>query len=101
MFRNYLAAALRNLARNRLYAALNIVGLGVGFAAAILIALYVRYELSFEHFLPGYQNVYRISNEIVSGGAVSNRLDDTRDAEWCQRRTAIRSWAPSGPFLAW
>ena len=34
MVRNYLAAALRNLARNRLYAAINIVGLSVGFAAA-------------------------------------------------------------------
>ena len=36
MFRNYLAAALRNLVRNRLYAAINILGLGIGFAAALL-----------------------------------------------------------------
>ncbi|MGH6911081.1 MAG: hypothetical protein ACREEG_12915, partial [Phenylobacterium sp.] len=40
MFRNYLSAALRNLARNRLYAGLTIAGLAIGFAAALLIGLY-------------------------------------------------------------
>ena len=39
MFRNYMMAALRNLARNRLYTGINIVGLSVGFTAAILMAL--------------------------------------------------------------
>src|SRR5688572_210257 len=58
MFRNYLAAALRNLARNRLYAAINIVGLAVGFAAAILIGLYIADELSYDRWLPGYEQLY-------------------------------------------
>jgi putative ABC transport system permease protein len=58
MFRSYIVAALRNLARNRLYAAINIIGLAVGFAAAILIALFVRDELSFDRFWPDYQRVY-------------------------------------------
>ena len=34
MFRNYLVTALRNLARNRLYAAISILGLAVAFTAA-------------------------------------------------------------------
>ena len=38
MFRNYLAAALRNLARNRLYAGVTIAGLAIGFAA-----VYIRF----------------------------------------------------------
>ena len=54
MFRNYLMAALRNLTRNRLYAAINIVGLSVGFTAAMLMALFVRSEFNFDTFLPGY-----------------------------------------------
>src|ERR1700733_8142457 len=61
MFRNYLAAALRNLARNRLYAGINIAGLAVGFAAAILIALFVRDEFSYDRWIPGYERVYRVS----------------------------------------
>ena len=44
MLQNYLAAALRNLIRNGTYAAINILGLTCGFAAAILIALFVRDE---------------------------------------------------------
>jgi len=42
MFRNYLSAALRNLERNSLYAGVSIFGLAIGFAAALLIALFVR-----------------------------------------------------------
>ncbi|ESQ88124.1 ABC transporter permease [Asticcacaulis benevestitus] len=58
MFRTYLAAALRHLAYNRLYAAINIAGLALGFATVILIALYVRNELSFDSGLPGADHTY-------------------------------------------
>src|SRR5688572_8444462 len=64
MFRNYLAAALRNLARNRLYTAINIVGLSVGFATALLIGLFVWHETTFDHFIPGYQNIYKLSHGL-------------------------------------
>jgi putative ABC transport system permease protein len=68
MFRNYLTAALRNLARNRLYAGINIGGLAVGFAAAILIGLFVRDEFSYDSFIPAHQHVYRVSSvRIVPG----------------------------------
>jgi putative ABC transport system permease protein len=65
MFRNYLAAALRNLARNRLYAGVTIAGLAVGFAAALLIGLYVRDELTYDRFIPGHERVYLFSQTIV------------------------------------
>src|SRR5580704_9148866 len=62
MLRNYLAAALRNLVRNRLYAAINIIGLAVGFAAAILIALFVRDEFSYDKWIPGSERAYHVNN---------------------------------------
>lgn len=61
MLRNYLAAALRNLGRNRLYSAINVIGFAVALATALLIALYIRDEVTFEHFIPGYRDAYRIS----------------------------------------
>jgi len=64
MLRSYLIAALRNLVRNRLYAAINIIGLAVGFASVILIALYVREETSFDRFWPDFQRVYLMSMEL-------------------------------------
>jgi putative ABC transport system permease protein len=54
MFRNYLAVALRNLARSRWYSAINILGLAVGLAAAMIMALYVRSELTYDRFIPGH-----------------------------------------------
>ncbi|MGE3476710.1 MAG: ABC transporter permease [Rhodospirillaceae bacterium] len=69
MLRNYIAAALRNLARNRLYAAINIIGLAMGFAAALLIALFVRDELTYDQWIPGHEEIYRVSGHTALGEA--------------------------------
>src|SRR5262249_53515388 len=42
------------------YAALNIGGLAIGFAAALLIALYVKNELSYDRFIPGADHIYDV-----------------------------------------
>jgi putative ABC transport system permease protein len=75
MLRSYLMAALRNLARNRLYGFINIVGLSVGFAAAILIALYVRDETSFDRFWPDYERLYMMSMDLRIPGMAPWRYD--------------------------
>jgi len=75
MFRNYLAAALRNLTRNKLVSLINVAGLSLGFAAAILIGLYLRYQLSYESFLPGHERVYRLSLTIQRPGNAPDVLD--------------------------
>ena len=68
MFRSYLLAAWRSARRDRFYALLNVLGLGLGFAAAILIGLFVNDELSYNHFLPGYQDAYRVQLTIAETG---------------------------------
>ena len=68
MFRNYVSAALRNLARNRVYGAVTIAGMAIGLAAAMLIALFVRDEYSYDRFFPGYRQVYRVSETIQIPG---------------------------------
>lgn len=50
MFKNYLAVALRNLRKNRTFATLNIVGLGLSIACCVLIFMLVRHHLSFDTF---------------------------------------------------
>lgn len=64
MFGNYLSAALGNLIRNKLHAAINLFGLALGLATTILIGLYVRDEVTFERFLPDYEQVYRYESVI-------------------------------------
>ena len=68
MFRNCFAAAWRSAYRDWFYALLNVLGLAFGFAAATLIWLFVSDELSYNHFLPGYQDVYRAELTIADVG---------------------------------
>ena len=75
MFRNYLAAAFGNLARNWLYSGITILGLGVSFAAGILIGLYLRDEYSFDRFIPDHQRVYRMESTLVLPGEKPVRGD--------------------------
>src|SRR5579863_1909656 len=63
MFANYLAVALRNIARHKLYSFINIAGLAVGLTCAILIILFVRDELSYDKWIPGAENIWRL--EII------------------------------------
>lgn len=58
MFRNYLISALRNLARNRFYSGISIAALAVGLSAALLAALVIRNQLSYDHFILDYQRTY-------------------------------------------
>jgi putative ABC transport system permease protein len=77
MLRNYVVTALRNLARNWLYGAISILGLAVAFAAAILIAQFVRNEFSYDHWLPGYRQVYKIADVLTQPGQPGEPSDQT------------------------
>jgi putative ABC transport system permease protein len=62
MWRNYLTVAMRALAKNRTYAFINIFGLAIGLAATIALLLYVRYETSFDEWLPDAERVYQVQS---------------------------------------
>lgn len=62
MFRNYLLIALRNFKRQKLFTGLNMFGLALGLASAILIFLYVSDELRYDVMHPNYKNTYRIGS---------------------------------------
>jgi putative ABC transport system permease protein len=79
MFANVLAAALRNLARNRLYAAISIGGLAIGMAAALLTALFVRDELTFDRFIPGHERIFVLFTHIHIPGRA---LEDFDGSNW-------------------
>lgn len=68
MFRNCLAAALRSLARSRFYSAISVFGLASGLCAAILAGLVVRNEMSYDHFIPGYEHIYLAGAVLIPTG---------------------------------
>jgi len=71
MIRSLLLTALRNLRKNKFFSALNILGLGIGMAIFLLIAQYVHFEKSYETFIPGKENIYRVKFEMY----VNNNLE--------------------------
>lgn len=68
MFKNYLTIAWRNLKRNKIYSFINIAGLSIGLACAMLIILYVKDEVSFDKFHHNVNNIYRIVSKNKHNG---------------------------------
>jgi len=64
MFKNYFKIGWRNLLRHKTYAAINIIGLSLGIACAILIFTLVTFHLSFDSFHPDLGRIYRITTEF-------------------------------------
>ncbi|WP_431215711.1 ABC transporter permease [Puia sp. P3] len=50
MFSNYLKIALRNLRRNKVFTAINVLGLALGLATCMVILLFVQHELSYDRY---------------------------------------------------
>ncbi|MBN8824358.1 MULTISPECIES: ABC transporter permease [unclassified Spirosoma] len=68
MLRNYLTIALRTLAHNKAYSIINVVGLSIGLAAAMLIILYTKDEVSYDRFHTNNPNLYRITSRDITPG---------------------------------
>src|SRR5678815_2867879 len=68
MIKNYFKVAFRNIIRTIGYSTLNVLGLAIGIAVALLIGLWVYYQRSFDKFLPGYESIYRVQRNFDSNG---------------------------------
>jgi putative ABC transport system permease protein len=68
MFRNNLKMMLRNMRRHSMQSVINIAGLAVGLSCFMVIALYVRHELSFDTMFSRSSSIYRVTMSSVVGG---------------------------------
>lgn len=60
MLKNFVKITLRNLFKNKLYSAINILGLSIGIVCSLLIWVWVADELSFDKFIPKYKNLSQV-----------------------------------------
>lgn len=65
----YLKIALRTLSREKLYALINIAGLALAIACCLVLALYLRSELTYDLHHVNHDKIYRLVNEFNIGGA--------------------------------
>jgi len=68
MIKNYLKIAFRNLWRNKGFSLINISGLAIGMAAAILILLWMQSEMSYDQFHTKKDRIYEAWNRAHFSG---------------------------------
>jgi putative ABC transport system permease protein len=74
MFKNFFIIALRGILKNKLFAAINIIGLAIGISASLIIFQYAFNELSYDKFNEDSENIYRIRNERYSQGELAENM---------------------------
>lgn len=72
MLKDFLKIARRNLLKNKTFSIINIVGLAMGLACFMMIALYVADELSYDRYNEKADRIYRINSDIRFGGTDMN-----------------------------
>ncbi|MBV9882786.1 MAG: ABC transporter permease [Sphingomonadaceae bacterium] len=77
MWRTHLTVGLRSLRRDPLFTAINLFGLAVGLAGCLLIILFIRYERSFDSWLPDAQRIYQVQRLATSGTDAGRRSGET------------------------
>jgi len=65
MLGNYFRSAIRHIGHNRFSSGINIASLAIGLAAALLVLLFVRHELSYDRWIPDAKRIYRYESELM------------------------------------
>ncbi len=79
MWRNYLTVAIRALAKSRTYSIINIAGLAIGMAACLMILLFIRYETSYDRWVPDAPQVFQFQAYYQSKGS-ADKFDNQGSA---------------------
>ena len=70
MFKNYVLVMIRNLRRNTIYTAINVLGLAIGLACCIDIGFFIHREMRFDFTHTELDKIYRVLRET---GDADNR----------------------------
>ena len=74
MIKNYFKIAWRNLIKNKAHSSINIVGLSVGMAVAMIIGLWIWDELSYDKDNPNYEKIAQVMQHNTINGEMEHGL---------------------------
>ena len=74
--KNIFMSATRNFRKNPVSFSINVFGLTVGLTSCLLIALYIRRELSYDHFQVNSPRIARVTMEYRFAGGGETRKDN-------------------------
>jgi len=77
MIRNYIKIAWRNMMKSKFFSFVNIFGLSAGLACCMLIALYLKYETSYDSYQKNIGNLYQVGTIFVKEGTKDSKTVNT------------------------
>jgi ABC-type antimicrobial peptide transport system permease subunit len=100
MLKNYFIIAWRNLLKSKAYSAINILGLSIGMAVALLIGLWIWDELSYDHYHKNHKQLAQVmttqtfNGEMGTGPAVSMPLGNELRTKYASdfKNVSMASW---------
>jgi ABC-type antimicrobial peptide transport system permease subunit len=70
MYKSYFTSSLRSMKNNKMHASINIAGLSVGIAVAMIIGIWINDELSYEKHFDNYETTGRVLQNVTNNGEV-------------------------------
>jgi len=64
MLKNLIKIAFRNIVKEKIYSAINIVGLTIGITCSVFLLMYILDELSYDRYHKNADNIYRVVSDI-------------------------------------
>lgn len=77
MLKNYILITFRNAMKHKLFTSVNVIGLAIGYAAVILISLFVREQLSYDSFWSDSERIFRFHITYTPPGREPSRMAST------------------------
>ncbi len=91
MFKNHVKISFRNMRRQAAYSTINILGLTVGIASCILIAIHLKMELSYDKAYADRDKIFRVANG-TSGSYTPSLLVSTLIRDYPEVASGTRLW---------
>ncbi len=100
MLKNYFKIAWRNMLKSKVYSLINIIGLAIGMTVALLIALWIIDELSFDHYHANHTTLAQVmttqtfNGETGTGQAVAMPLGNELRSKYAAdfKQVSMASW---------
>ncbi len=106
MIKNYLKTTINNIKKHRFFSIINILGLSIGIASSLFVALHISDELSYDHFHTNGERIYRVGlnaklgDQIIHGSSSTGKLAEAlrSEAASVEMATNVKNWG-STSFL--
>jgi putative ABC transport system permease protein len=106
MIANYFITALRAIKKDKRHFFINVIGFSIGLAAAILMALYAQYELSYDKQHPDSERIYLAHTDYTSVGlqvtshTVFNVADKLKNNSQLEASFTLGTFSPTNQYVS-